>query len=167
LKRLVAVFAGIVLGVLTGCSAEAPRIGVVDVIRVVTESNQGKKANAELETLVKAKQAELKEKAEAVEKLKKGVEKEPAATKKAREEELGKAAADYQKLVTASDAELQKRAAALRSMVLEDLKKTLTEIGRQNKFLLVLTAESVPYFEKTIDITDKVIKKYNESTEDK
>jgi len=165
LKRLVAVFAGIVLGILTGCNSEAPKIGVVDVIRAVNESSEGKKANAELEALVKAKQAEIKEKADAVEKLKKSVEKEPAATKKAREEELGKAASDYQKLLTASDAEIQKKAAALRSTVSEDLKKVLDDIGRKDKFLLILTTDNVPYYQKTIDITDRVVKKYNEAND--
>jgi Skp family chaperone for outer membrane proteins len=49
----------------------------------------------------------------------------------------------------------------------QDLKKALNEIGREDKFLLVLTTENVPYFQKTIDITDKVVKKYNESAVDK
>ena len=167
MKRLVAVFTGIALGVLAGCNAEAPGIGVVDVVKAVNESNQGKKANAELDALVKAKQAELKNRADAVEKLKKSVEKEPAATKKAKEEELSKASTDYQKLVTAYDAEVQKRAAELRNTVLEGLKKAIEEIGRENKFLLILTTENVPYFQKTIDITDKVVKKYNDTTEGK
>ncbi len=167
MNRLVAVIAGIMLVVLAGCNAEAPRIGVVDVVRVISESNAGRKAGAELDALVKAKQAELKEKANAVAKLQKSIEKEQAATRKAREEELEKANSKYQKLVSASDAEVQKRAAQLRGMILEDLKKVLGAIGQEEKFLLVLTTENVAYFQKTIDITDRVVKKYNESTEGK
>ena len=167
MNRLVAILVGIMLVVLAGCTAEAPRVGVVDAVRAINESNAGKKANAELDALVKAKQAELKEKASAVEKLQKSIEKEPAATRKAREEELGKANSEYQKLVSASDAEVQKRAAQLRNVVLEDLKKVLVAIGQEEKFLLILTTENVPYFQKTIDITDRVVKKYNESTEGK
>ncbi|MGA2026744.1 MAG: OmpH family outer membrane protein [Syntrophobacteraceae bacterium] len=167
MNRLVAVLAGIMLVVLAGCNAEAPKIGVVDVVRVINESNAGKKANAELDALVKAKQAELKRKADAVEKLKKGIEKEQAATRKAEEEKLGKANSEYQKLVSASDAEVQKRAAQLKSMILEDLKKVLGAIGREEKFLLILTTDNMAYFQKTIDITDRVVKKYNESTESK
>ena len=150
-----------------GCNAQPPKIGVVDVVKAVNESNQGKKANAELDALVKAKQAELKTKADAVENLKKSLEKEPAATRKAKEEELAKANADYQQLATASDAEVKKRAAELRSQVLEDLKKVLDTMGGEEKFLLILTNENTAWFQKTIDITEKVVNKYNESSEAK
>ena len=167
MNRLVVVLAGIMLVVLAGCNALKPRIGVVDVARAINESNVGKKANAELDSMVKAKQAELKEKADAVEELKKRLEKEPEETGKAIEEELAKANSEYQRLVSASDAEVKKRATELRSMVLEDLKKVLDDIGWREEFLLILTTENVAYFQKTIDITDRVVKKYNESTEGK
>ncbi len=154
------------LVVLAGCNVLEnvlePRIGVLDVARAINESNVGKKANAELDSMVKAKQAELKGKADAVEELKKRLEKEPAETRKAREEELAKANSEYQRLVTASDAEVHKRATELRSMVLEDLKKVLDDIGRREKFLLIITTENVAYFQRKIDITDMVVKKYNE-----
>jgi outer membrane protein len=167
LNKLVAVLAGIILVALAGCSSKPPEIGVVDVVRAISESNTGKKANEELDALVKVKQAELKQKADALEKMKGGIEKEPAATKKAREEELAKAGVEYQNLVNASDAEIRQKAAQLRTTVLEDLKKILGDIGREEKFLFIMTTENVPYFQRSVDITDKVIKKYNESTESK
>ncbi len=168
MKTLQVVFAGIMLCMLTACNnAEPPRIGVVDLVRTINESNPGKKANAELDALVKAKQTEIRVKADTVEKLKKNLEKEPAATKKAKEEELAKANVEYQQLVAASDAEVKKRAAELRGKVLEDLKKVLDTIGAEDRFLLILTNENLAWFQKTIDITEKVVKKYNESSEGK
>ncbi len=168
MKTLKVVLAGVMLCMLAACNnAEPPKIGVVDLVRTINESNPGKKANGELDALVKAKQAEIREKADAVEKLKKNLEKEPAATKKAKEEELVKANAEYQQLVAASDAEVKKRAADLRGKVSVDLKKVLETIGGEDGFLLILTNENVAFFQKTIDITDKVVKKYNEAVEAK
>jgi outer membrane protein len=168
MKTLLVVFAGIMLCMVAACNnAEPPRIGVVDLVKTVNESNPGKKANAELDALVKAKQTEIKEKADAVENLKKNLEKEPAATKKAKEEEFAKANAEYQQLVAASDAEVKKRAAELRGKVLEDLKKVLDAIGSEDKLLVILTSENLLYYQKTIDISDKVLKKYNEAAEGK
>lgn len=168
MKKLVVVFAGMMLCMLTACdNAEPPRIGVVDVVRTVNESNPGKKANAELDALVKAKQAEINEKAEALENLKKKLANEPPATKKAVEEEFAKTGAAYQQLISASDAEVKKRAAEMRGKVIEDLKKVLETIGKEDKFLLILTSDNVLYHQKTIDVSDKAVKKFNEAMEGK
>jgi Skp family chaperone for outer membrane proteins len=159
LQRLGYVLMGFFLLAAIGCSGEAPKIGVVDVVRVINGSIEGKKANAEVNTLVKAKQDELKKKAANVEKLKKNLEREPS---KAKREEFNKAAAGYQKFVAAADEEVKKKATDLRKVVLEHIRKALDSVGQQEKFLIILTNENAPYFQKSIDITDKVIKKYNE-----
>ena len=169
MKTLVVVLAGIVLCiVLAGCNDNVPnKIGVVDVVRAVNESNQGKTANAELDALVKAKQAELKEKADAVEKLKKSFENAPVVAKKVNDAELAKADEEYRKLAAASDAEVKKRADELRGNALKNLEKVIETIGREDKFQLIVTKPGVAYLQESIDITDRVVKKYNESTESK
>lgn len=164
MKRMLPVLMGISLCMLAACNAEPPKIGVVDVVKAVNDSESGKKANAELDVLVKAKQAALKDKADAVENLKKALEKEPPATRKTKEDELAKAATEYQQLAAASDAEVKKKAADLRGKVIEDLKKVLETIGAEEKYLLILSNENVGYYQKTIDITEKAVKKYNESS---
>jgi Skp family chaperone for outer membrane proteins len=150
---------GFFLFVAIGCSIEPPKIGVVDVVRVVNGSVEGKKANTEVDTLVKAKQDALKKEAAAVEKLKKSLGSEPSKTKR---DEFNKAAVGYQKLVAAADNEVKKKAAGLRQVVLEHIRKAIETVGKEEKFLLILTTENVGYSQKSIDITDKVIKKYNE-----
>ncbi len=159
LKRLGSVLVGFLLFTSIACTGEPPKIGVVNVIRVINESNEGKKANAEVNDLVKARQAALKSKAETLEKLKKSLEREPS---KAKKDEFNKAAAAYQKLVAAADGEVKKKAADLRKVVLEHIRKVLETIGQEEKFVLIITNENVAYSQKSIDITDIVIKKYNE-----
>ena len=161
--KISSVLGGIFLLALSiGCNAEPPKIGVVDVVKVTNDSIEGKKANAELQALVTAKRAVVKDKAEAIDKLKKNLEKEPDSNRKAKEGELKRATAEYQKLVAAADAEVQKKATELKNMVLGHIKKVLETIGQEEKFLLIHTNENAPYFNKNIDISDKVINKYNE-----
>ncbi len=155
----------VLLVLLIGCSAEAPRIGVVDVAKVIGESKGGKKANAMLDAFVKARQTVVNEKAEAIDKLRKGLAKEPAATKKAKEEELNKASVELQQLVASSQAEVKNKAAELRNSLIKEIRETVDSIGRDEKFLLILTSENAPYFQQTMDVTDRVIRKYDESNE--
>jgi Skp family chaperone for outer membrane proteins len=159
LQKLGFVLVGFFLLAAIGCTNEPPKIGVVDVVRVINGSIEGKKANAEVNALVKAKQAALKKQAEAVEKLKKSLGHEPS---KAKKDEFTKAAVAYQKAVAAADAEVKQKAAELRKVVLQHIRKALDTLGQEEKFLIILTNENAPYFQKSIDITDKVIKKYNE-----
>jgi outer membrane protein len=159
LKRLGSVLMGFFVLTAIACSGEPPKIGVVDVVRVVNDSNEGKKANAEVNDLVKAKQAMIKKNAETVEKLKRSLEREPS---KAKRDELNKAVVGYQKLVSAADEEVKQKATELRKVVLDHIRKALDTIGQEEKFILILTNENVGYSQKSIDITDKVIKKYNE-----
>ena len=159
MQRLGYVLMVLFLFTVIACTGEPPKIGVVDVVRVVNDSNEGKKANAEVNDLVKAKQDAIKKKAEAIEKLKKGLERENSKGKK---DDFNKAAVEYQKLVAAADEEVKKKASELRKVVLDHIRKVLDTIGQEEKFLLILTNENVGYSQKSIDITDKVIKKYNE-----
>ena len=161
--KISSVLGGIFLLALSmGCNVEPPKIGVVDVVKVTNDSIEGKKANAELQALVNAKRAMVKDKAEAIDKLKKNLEKEPDSNRKAKEGELKSANAEYKKFVAAADAEVQKKAAELKNKLLGQIKKVLETIGQEEKFLLIHTNENAPYFNKNIDISDKVINKYNE-----
>ena len=152
----------IILSSLTGCTAEGPKIAVVDMGRVISESQEGKKANAELEAMVKEKRAEVSQKAEEIDKLKKSLDKEPAATRKSREDELVRMSAEYQKMVAAYETEVQKKASELRAGLLKEIKSIVDTVATEEKYVVVLNADSASFFQKTIDISDKVIRKYNE-----
>jgi len=152
----------IILSSLTGCTAEGPKIAVVDMGRVISESQEGKKANAELDAMVKAKRAEVSQKAEEIDKLKKSLDKEPAATRKSKEDELVRMSAEYQKMVSAYETEVQKKAAELRAGLVKEIKNIVDTVAAEEKYVVVLNTDSTSYFQKTIDISDKVIRKYNE-----
>jgi Skp family chaperone for outer membrane proteins len=148
---------GIFLLTVIGCKAEPPKFGVVDVIKVVDNSKAGKKLNAELETLINVKRAELNQKGEA---LKKSL-KEPGS--KVKPDDINKANAEYQKLAAAAEAEVKKKATELRKTMFEQIKKIIEGIGQEENFVMIFTTDNIPYYQATMDVTDKVIQKYDEA----
>ena len=162
MKKLGFVLLAICLLATMGCNApEPPKFGVVDVIKVVNSSKAGQKANAEVEALVKAKQAEINSKGEAIKKMEKGLKENPP---KGKPEDFNRAVAEYQKFVAAADTELKNKAGEMRKTVFDRIKKIIEGIGQEEKFLMIFTSDNVPYYQATTDLTDKVIKKYDEST---
>jgi outer membrane protein len=149
-------------------AAEVVKIGVVDVDKVIQQSNEGKKASAELDALVKAKQAAMTEKSANLEKMKKALDAETDASAKAKKQtEFNQASSEYQTFAAGAQSEVQKKAGDLREGILKDVKKILTTIGSDEKFTAIFTTATVPYYQKTIEITAKVIKIYDESKKGK
>jgi outer membrane protein len=148
-------------------AAESGKTAVVDFSTVINNSEAGKKANAELNQLINTRRAEAQEKLNNVESLKKALD-EQAATlsaedKKAKQEELNKVYRDYQSTVAQSNAEVQKKQNELRANVLNEIKEVLAKIAREENYTFIFDAVVVPYYDKSSDISDKVIQKYNES----
>jgi outer membrane protein len=164
-KKLISgVLLGTFLLTVIGCNAEPPKFGVVDVGKIVNSSQAGQKANAEIESLVKAKQAQLKEKEAALQKLERSL-KEPGS--KVKPEEMNKAMAEYQRLAATAEAEVKKKAQEFRMAMFEQIKKIIEAIGQEEKFLMIFTTDNVPYYQTTVDVTEKVIKKFDQPAEGK
>lgn len=170
-KILVAVFTVvfIVSNVSTLLASDAFKVGIVDLFRALNESESGQKAKAALEGLIKSKQSIIEEKGKKIESLRADLEKQAAIlspeAKKAKEEELERLIRDYQRIVSDSQAEIKKKEGELTEEILKDLRLTINSVAQEGGFILIIEkAEGlVLYSDKAIDITDKVIKKYNES----
>ena len=150
-------------------AAEALKIGCIDFQRVLNESDAGKKAKADLETLVKSKQSTIDEKGKTIEKMKGDLEKQASVlsgdAKKSKEEELEKLLREYQRLVQDSQTEVKKKELELTDAIIKDMRKIVEKIGEDEGYTLIMerTGGMVLYSKKDIDITDAVIKKYNQS----
>jgi Skp family chaperone for outer membrane proteins len=171
LKKLIVLSIGIALVALVGCndqsSQSSVKIGVVDVIKVAKQSSEGQKALSELQALVKSKQDEIKQKTDSIKDLQDKLAKAPAESKQPLEEELKKATDEYHKLAMSAEAEVKNRENELHPKLMEGVKKVINDIGNDEKFTVILTADNALYFQKPVDITDKVLQKYNESTKGK
>ncbi len=171
-KILVVMLAGLCIlasGMLSSVSAETFKVGIVDIFRALNESEAGKRAKADLEALIKSKQAAIEEKGKSIEKLRTDMEKQAAIispeAKKKKEEELERLIRDFQRIVADSEAEVKKKEGELTGEILKELRNIINKISQEEGYSLMLEhAEGlILYANKSLDITDKVIKRYNEA----
>jgi outer membrane protein len=150
-------------------AAEASlKIGLVDLFRAVNESDQGKKAKAELESIIKSKQEALEEKGKAIEKLKGELDKQAgvlsAEAKKNKEDEMERLTREYQRTVADSQSEVRKKEGELTGRIVKDLREVVAVIAQEDKYTIIMeNAEGLILFaDKGLDLTDRVIKKFDE-----
>lgn len=149
-------------------AADGLKVGVVDLFKALNESDSGKRAKADLEGVIKSKQAAIDEKGKAIEKAKSEIEKQAAIlsaeAKKSKEEEIERMIRDYQRVVTDSQGEVKKKESELTGSIIKELRELIGRIAQEDAYTLVVeNAEGlILYFDKTIEFTDKVIKRYNE-----
>ena len=145
------------------------KVGVVDLMKVLNESESGKKAKSNLETLIKSKQSVLDEKGKEIEKLKADLEKQSsvlsADAKKSKEEDLEKLLREYQRLVGDSQSEVKKKESEFTGGILKEIRVIVDQMGEDGGYTIIFeNADGLVLFsKKDINLTDVVIKKYNES----
>jgi outer membrane protein len=148
-------------------AADSVKFGAMDLQKVLNESDAGKKAKSDLEDLIKSKESMIEEKGKTVEKLKSDLEKQASAlsaeARKKKEDELEKLLREYQRNVQDSQAEVKKKEGELTENIIKDIREIVEKIGVEEGYTLIIEKGIVLYSNKGIDITDDVMKKYNES----
>lgn len=144
------------LAALPAVAMENSKVGIVDVNKVVTNSIAVKKANEELAEMIKQKDSQLEEKAKNIEVLKK---KTPSKTKEA---ELALAVKEFNTMTIAAQGEVNKKLNELNSKISSQIIGVVNEIAKEENFTLIVSSSSILFSNtKTIDLTDKVLKKYD------
>ena len=149
-------------------AAEVAKIGYVDLRVALNESEAGKKAKIELESLIKTKQAAIDEKGKSIEKLKGDLEKQASVlsgeAKKSKEEEIERLVRDYQRLVQDAQNDVKKKETELTGAILKELRDVVDKIGRDEGYSIILENVEgiILYSRKDLDITDKAIKNFND-----
>jgi len=152
----------------TRAYAENIKIGSVDLIRALNDSDSGKKAKTDLESLIRTKQASLDEKGKSIEKMKGEIEKQSsvlsADARKSKEDELEKVIRDYQRLVSDSQSEIKKKEGEFTNEIIKELRAIIVKMGTEEGYTVILEGSDgqILYAKKEIDLTDLVIKKHNE-----
>lgn len=147
----------------------AIKIGVVDLLKALNESEQGKKSIAEIESLRKSKQSVIEEKGKKIEQLKSDLEKQSsvlsADAKKSKEDEIERLIREFQRLVSDSTNELQKKQREIEVEMIKELRVIIENIGKEEKYTYIVESSEggLLYFDKAVDITENVIKKFNET----
>jgi len=155
------------LSLVTYSSAAELKIGYIDLQRIVYESDAGKKARSELDALIKSKQAVVDENRQTLEKLKSALEKQASAlspeARKSKQDDYEKMEREYLRLTQDAETELRKKDSELKEMILKEVLELMDKIGKEEGYSLIIDKGLAVYLDKSLDITDRVIKKYNES----
>jgi outer membrane protein len=144
---------------------EKIKIGFVDIQRVIAESQAGKQAKERFQAQIKKAEADVAKERQDLEKLRADIDKKGPLLK---EEERRNLEAEFQKRSVAlqramSDyqQDLQQKNNQLMSDILKDLEQIVNEVGKAEKFTLILERSQILYSDQAIDITSKVIDTYN------
>ncbi len=146
--------------------AQSVKIAVVDLYKVIEETNDGKKAKTLLETYFEKKQKALDKKSETLKvKMDDLKKKQKIMTADDYQEEVDELQAEivelqntymkYQKLVA-------KKEMVLTEPILEKLEKVLEKVGKSKGYLMIVRKEAVAWIPDSKDITEEVIKMYNQ-----
>ena len=145
------------------------KIGIVDFQKALEMSGEGKKAKAVFSKKVEKVQEELKGKQEELDKLKGELERQGGVLSDEARSEKEKSyqykLRDFQRLYKDAQEELQREDAELSDKILKGLKAVVEKISGQEGYSLVLEKSSggVLFSSPSVDITDKVIKMYDET----
>ena len=145
--------------------AQGVKIGFIDIQRIVAESQAGKKAKDRFQAQVKKAEADIQKERQDLEKLRTDLDKKGPLLK---EEERRNLEADFQRRsvnlqrsLSDQQQELQRKNSEMMSEILKDLEQIVTDVGKTEKFTLILERSQILYSDQAVDITNKVIEVYN------
>lgn len=133
----------------TAIATDEIKLGVVDLPRVVRESDAGQKAAAKLKALYEKYQSRITAKEKELEKLKKAlVEKGgslPPEKRVAREKDLQKKFKAYQEFAQNAQVDVAKKEKELIKPIMDDLEKLVNDYGRANGYAAIAVKGSIVY----------------------
>jgi outer membrane protein len=148
-------------------AADVAKIGVLNMQRILSASDPGKAAQAEIKKQRDKMLQDLKEKGAEIDALGKQFERESMVMSKEKREEKER---EYririndfktlEKRYNTQSQDLQKR---LLNKIVKDVYALVEEIGKNEGYLLIVRREGVMYSPSSIDITDELIKQMNDS----
>ncbi len=167
---LILMVATLALGVTAVRAADEPRIGYVDVRKVLFESTSGKRSQAAMQRLEKEKMVVLeREKAKLdteVQQLRTDLEKNKLIYSQKQVQDKQRAFQEkvqrFQQMQMEARNEMSKKGSELTKTSVENIRKVVAEVAKEQKLMLVFDLNSPPlYAEPGPDITDKVMSLYN------
>ncbi len=146
------------------------KIGYVDLFKAFNESNRAAEAKKTFEEMVKTKQSAIDKIGNEIDRVQADLEKQAAIltpeARKKKEEERNNLLRQYQRLAQESQEEIRKKEAELTQEILRELRTVVNKIGEEEGYTIIFEVSEggILYSPKKFDITEKVIKRYNETT---
>ena len=144
---------------------ERIKVGFIDIQRIISESQAGKKAKDRFQAQVKKAEADVQKERTDLERIKNDLDKKGPLLK---DEERRNLEADFQRRSvnlqrTMGDyqQDLQRKNNEMMAEILKELEVVVNELGKAEKFTLILEKTQILYSDQATDITTKVIEAYN------
>lgn len=144
---------------------ERVKIGFIDVQRAINESLPGKRAREKFQAQVKKAESELLKEKQEIERLKSEFDKKSPLLRdderRNLEGDLQKRMVNYQRTMGDQQQELRQKEGEMTGDILKELEKIVSEVGKAEKFTLILERSQILYSDQATDITNRVIEAFN------
>ncbi len=166
MKRLFLLILGIAMMTGTAWAADA-KLGYIDMQRALNLSEAGKTAKSQLQEKLKKYQEQINSKQADLGKLKNDLEKQGMTlnetARAAKEKDYQQRLKDFQRFTKDAEEDLQARDAEFTKKILEKLEKIVYDYGKKNGYSMIFNAPGawLLYADKTVDLTDEIMKVLN------
>ena len=147
------------------------KIGFIDVQRAINESVAGKRAREKFQSQIKKAETDLVKEKQEIERLKSEFDKKSPLLKdderRNLEVDLQRRAVNYQRAMGDLQQELRQKEGEMTADILKELEKIVTEVGKSDKFTIILERSQILYSDQATDITNKVIEVFNSRSKSK
>lgn len=143
------------------------KIAVVDTKAAIDKTEDGKKAQKSIENFIKSTQKKITKKEEDLQKMREDFQKKSAVLsddiKMQKQQELQTEFAKYQQFARESQQEMQKKQQEVYEPIFKKMRKVIDSFASKEKYDMILDKNAgVVFANDAVDITDKIVKAYQE-----
>jgi outer membrane protein len=160
------------MGLLLIAVASAPvqaagpvKIGIIDLPRIMRESQAAKDARAVLMKDLEGKRAQIMAKDKELkaldEELKNPQLKLSEEARKEKTEKLAREVKEFRRLDADLSEELKKKEVELTSKIIADIRRIVQSLIKNEKYTLILEKNSVVGSDEAVDVTERILKLYD------
>jgi len=146
--------------------AESTKIGIVDTQKVLQTSKAAEQARASLLADLKEKRALFQKKQEEVKMLEKEIRLESSGLSpealRGKRERLAQELKDLKRLKEDLEEQIRRKNLELTKKILQEVRDIIVDYQKKKKYTLILEKKTVITADDSIDITDQIIKLYDQ-----
>jgi outer membrane protein len=149
--------------------AQEPKLAVIDVQRVVQESDKGKESIQEIQAMAEEKGQEAQARQQELQQLREQLEKQRLTLSQEKLEQLTQQIqdkrVDLERFNEDAQRELQAAERKMLGRLEQEILPVINEIGNEQGYTMIFNKfqSGLVYAAETVDITDEVIRRYNMS----
>ena len=147
--------------------AQVPAIAVIDAQKVVRQSEMGKRALAEIQGLKDKKQQEMDQRQNSIQAMQDKLEKQKdimtADQREKTNAEIQKGVTDLRRFKEDAENDIQDRLGRAIKSIEDRVLPIIQKIGEERGYAVIIQREQLIYYNAKNDITDEVIKQFNDA----